>query len=829
MNFTRRKPAPSTAPAHAAPAGALPVPPPKSGHARYAQGAESRNTKQSPFHSDASGLGIGMSQTDAERRHNEKTRQSGAVKENLREVGSKAITKMLSFPWNKTEKRTGMAVFVSTPISSPTFIKSSGPIPSSSLPLGFPRPPTTTSPRIHASSSIAPHHATPMTRRKAVPTSESTHTMSTTASSFSLASTNLFTDEWESSSATDLTSSPDNSPQNSRKGSPKENVMWVVKGFPESPLRADISNAVYGGLAEEEDSPRVEMLARSMRRNSTPIPHSVAAMLADPETPPRNQRRSSTSSTPASRSPATRRPRSTAFDAPGSPDSPGDADDEISPARVTKRPMVDLFASERPLSSRTRIPSIRFEGISMDAVFAEVERKMADDSARDSTMRDVFGTEELAMEKRARRRTKVFSVYRPLSFDATSSSVSVNSEASCNTARPPSVASTTITEQDEPEEPEPIRCEPVRRASPRPSPLNIVAANASTTRNPEIGPRTQSATVPESPYSPPLSGAFPLAISRNSGGIFSPRIDGSFSPAPASPGLGEAFAPSPALSSTSTFRGIELPEVNVVPPTPVDDGGEWSAPKDYTEGGVRSTKVVLLERRTVRVSTRASTSGSRRGERKAVPAIGDIETSTPPLSPAFSVTSFSSATAETPSPTTTTFPPQPTLDKPSPLSRTAFEAEEEGSENEDAFAHMLSNLNRPHTPPPSIIVTSSTSISLTRRALDFHALSSTPPSVKAGNDSDSSSTRYGDAVPNRGLALANSTNTYSTRPLVIAPVAASKSRVVVRVSNSSETLSSSDGATDSEESGYESFEGAEMGVVMMGERVETGYEIGRAI
>ena len=600
--------------------------------------------------------------------------------------------------------------------------------------------------------------------------------------------------------------------------------MWVVKGLTESPLRADISHAVYGGLAEE-DSPQVEHLARSMRRNSTPIPHSVAAMLADPETPPRNQRRSSTSSTPGSRSPAARRPRSTAFDAPGSPDSPGDADDEISPARVAKRPMVDLLAFERPLS-RTRIPSIRFEGISMDAVFAEVERKMADDSARDSMMRDVFDAEETAIEKRARRRTKVFSVYRPLSFDATSSSVSVNSDASGNTARPPSVASTTIIEQDEPE---PIRREPIRRASPRPSPLNIFAANATTTRNPEIGPRTQSATVPESPYSPPLSGAFPLAVSRDSSGIFSPRIDGSFSPAPVSPGLGEAFAPSPALSSTSTFRGIELPEVNVVPPTPVIDGEEWSAPKDYTEGGVRSTKVILLERRTVRISTRASSSVSRRGERKAVPAIGDIETSTPPLSPAFSVTSFSSASAETPSPTTSTFPSQaPIVEKPSPLSRATFEAEEDGSENEDAFAHMLSNLNRPHTPPPSIIVTSSTSVSLTRRALDFHALSSTPPSVKAGNDSDSSSTRYGDALPNRGLALANSTNTYNSRTVIVAPVAASKTRIV-RVSNLSENQSVSDEATDSEESGYESFEGAEMGVVMMGERVETGYEIGRAM
>lgn len=715
----------------------------------------------------------------------------GSGKENIKE--GRGFFKM----WGKSERKGGLTLSASVPsTAAPSSALLVRPHASPSLPLGFPSPPVLLPARPHQSAAIAPHQ--PM-RRVVLP---SQSTMSTIASSFSLASTNLFTDEWESSSS--ITSSPGNSPKSRPvDGGTSDYAMWTVRGLSDSPLRTEIFANVYGGIESDEDAR--ESVDVRHRRASTPTPSSVA-MLADPETP--DDRRGRTSP-----------------ETSGLLDSPGDADDEVSPPRSRSNGR-RATTGDRSLSAQMRIPSIRFEGISMDAVFAEVELKMA---AVTSGTAQTFVPSELAMDKRARRRTKVFSDSRP-QIEPSPSVSSFSSDGSGYTTRATPIASSS-TPVTTPYDVDFRRPFP-RRSSSRPLPLDILAANGCIDAS-CVGDALRHAAGPESLRSPPLSGAFsvpPLKPGRDSSGIFSPRIEGSFSPTPPSPALGEAFvpSPSPALSTTSTFRGIgiELPEVNVVPPTPViAEGEEWSQPKDYTNGGVYQSKVILLEeRRTVRVSTRIGTGGrsDRTMDRKAtsiiLPHTMDERSPPTPLSPALSVASTTSSSYETPvAPSAATFSAsssnvyQPTC-KSTPSAPPNDRAEPFRFVREDvAVGFELP----PRTPPPAIFVTSSSSTSLPLLLRDSPLSGG---GGKGGDESDDSITRFGDAPLLRGLSISSFA--------LVRGEAMGAARVIERSAASAgsassieaETVSSSDGATDSEsDAGYESFEGA---VVMTGARVD---------
>lgn len=738
-------------------------------------------------------------------------RQEGVSARSRKDSGGTRVLSKLFSSWGRSsDKKSASTSAISRQEPSSFVASPSPPTTSQSLPLGFPVPPPLarpadaqpypppprapfhyvpppqSRPQPHASACIAPHIAP-----RVIKTSQSNSTMSTSSSSF--ASTSAFTDEWDSSSeATSLsmTSSPDSSPRrHGRKSSKSSNGpqrMWRVKGLTEPQI-------------EEKDE--TEFVTRS--RNSTPIPSSfVEAMFAEPATPPRLKRLSASSTKPSPASPpfnlahekAARARTRSVQDSPNSPGSCGDADDEDSPRARRKESEGELLGpADVAFSARMRIPSIRFEGISMDEVFAEVEKKMKDEVAS--------GTG--SVEKKAKRRTRVFSMYRPMSSFAegvaTGYSSSLSSTTSSHDALSTYSSSTSIasTSSQPLDAPRPRPPNP-RRSSVRPSPLNVAAANSIMVREPRPSSVTPTAATAAAAraansWTPPLAGAF--SPTRPTRDIFSPGLDASFSLIP-SPGLGEAFVQSPATSSASSMRGVDLPEVCIFPPSPTRRGSE-----DTISGSQRqtTTRVVVLEpKRTVKTSSRASTVARKFVERRTY--VPEQESATPPLSPA-----FSSLSSGANSPVFLDALPSPTFDRSS---------DSDVSEAEDALSTLLAKLNAPRTPPTS---------SLPR-----------VPVPSPVYESDDSATRFGDApllisIPRPLHPLVIPTITCSEGPWedsmeeVQTPRGATPTFVLTPSSSTDSTTSLVTLAgTDSETE-------SEVAVVMMGERISCGYDIGVAM
>lgn len=661
--------------------------------------------------------------------------------------------RLLSFPWGGKKHSTmhidaslapppaapGLSVpgsptslysAISSP-DSPTY----DPIRNSTL-AAFPVPPAVASasspsaPKQHASACIAPHVA--------VCNSDST---STFKSSSSFSSSNLFnsnTDEWESSSeatSMSISSSPESSSKDST-GQTKQQRMWRVKGLAESPPKH--RNPRDGGLrvVEEEDEP-------DSRRNSTPVPRMVALMLADPETPPR---RKSFSSACESRTSPSSPPLDVGYERmlrtlrggatpspPASPEGSRDADDEDdSPtqgAAAARLFQSTSFGSSGSLSGgalgpKTRIPSIRFEGISMDAVFAQVERNMK-------------GSPKAAKEqKAARRRTRVLSMYRPMSFGDELAAAPVEATVAEEVEEPEAadiIDFTTISPS--PSDLDALRCTSTtptptrpmdvprprpypRRTSSRPAPLDVDAANSFPTLS-SLATATSPTDTLASLASPPLSGAFSPRLDRGAPqDLFSPTLAPSptlSSPKVAFPRLGEPFVPSPTPTSTSTFRSSPvIPEVCVCPPSFDDERDNTPVSPINQAAQPGPTKVVMLpQKRLVRASTRAAP--KKAGERRTFmpaplpPRNDDKENYTPPHSPALSSTS---TIHHTPRSRPASIIDSRRLSSNSPLSVRHSDGEDTGSDCEETLHKLLMRLNRPHTPP--------TGASLTAHALQQH-------------------------------------------------------------------------------------------------------------
>ncbi|GAA5952225.1 hypothetical protein JCM21900_000459 [Sporobolomyces salmonicolor] len=771
---------------------------------------------------------------------------SGARKEG-QSGGGGLGKKLLSFPWTRSDKKHATQQLPHPP-PSPTI---SSPITSTlqttaSLPLGFPcpPPPAAVNPLPPSTSNKLQQHpgaAAIGAQSRDHPSNSSLSTFRTTSS---FASTALFassTDGWESEpTSASLTSSPESGRDSCGEAMPHR--MWRVKGMAEQqqPWHHDPLDVVR----EEDETRSARHSFDGGRRNSTPVPRMVAAMLADPETPPR-PKRFSTSSKPSPTSPpfdpiyekAAARIRRAEEEVnaalASSPESSGDADDEVSPPRGKGRMVMRRDRSQddllmgSSLSSRTRIPSIRFEGLSMDAVFAEVEKKINGEAniAEDSS------TTEL--DKKAKRRSRVLSMYKPLTYgeDFTKedgeplppSPSPSTSTTTMDSLRSQSVTPTSAIGPLDVARPRPYP----RRTSSRPTPLNVAAANSMLIAGPASAPvfgtssssSSISSSTPSGAFSPIPNRAPPMQIaSPPLAGSFSPKFgNGPLSPKlgsdplsptlPSSPGLAEAFNPSPALSTTSTFRPFDIPEVCVFPPSPEQRERE-AAMVVVREAPIRRrsepsqpiisgpTKVTMVqEKKVVRVSTRAP---SKRSERQrmytppsalvsSVPHLPQLELrpsssiETPPASPTFDsptippLATFNAVPYAVPSVARTDFHPA--------LSNLSVEqpVEDDSSDCEESLHNMLMRLNRPHTPPTSSSVETSAapSLSLTELALELHMegqsrismltremsnnVSSSPSSTSSSKEnvsplsvrrlhrksrvyeSDDSATRFGDA------------------------------------------------------------------------------------
>lgn len=731
----------------------------------------------------------------------------------------------------------------------------------------------------HPTACIAPHFVRPGIH--------SVSTMSTMTSTSSFAASSL-ADDWDSD-ATSLSSTPESSPGYQKDGTPYQHRMWKVQGL--------------SSVMEDDDEQQVEVISRSRSRNSISGPPSgLPTVVIDPSTPPR-MKRLSDSSTQASPSSPPFDPayevaaRALRLAIAATPDSPGDADNEDSPPRRrrenTKKTSPDHLALQS-WTSRIRIPSIRFEGISMDAVFAEVERKMQANS--ESGLSAIFGA--IVEEKSQSRLYGMHQPDDPSEPTPTSPSTSVHSASSgdsiksANTARPyfdtaPLNVSPPISL---PIGFEPSKNAPLpRRTSSRPTPLNVAAANATAARKSSASPTHSSYSRSATPtpsytstmYSPSTYSQSPYipAPRDTSSSIFSPRNDAFYSPTnytSRSPALlGEAFCPSPTPSTTSTFRGIDLPEVCVLPPTPTPEDGEWSAPIVYNGAAKSSTRVVVLEeKRTVKMSSRVAPSYRKleQSRRAFLPHEG---ASTPPLSPAVSnASTISSSTSESPS--SIKFP----LSEPRIASKLPYVEEDSEVEAEDALTRMLQKLNAPHTPPR----TPSQPFSLTSGAFKLHRKQSHKENERLSSpfdgvastsyESDDSVSRFGDAPAllsvNKTHALApslsprsvtpmplrkdllktqqsefNHTGPHSTVILTLTPSSSNSSfdsidsdsvegasigkayqtipdsRIIRTISSTSFSNSESYDSLDAQ--------AEEVAVVMMGERISCGYHIGVAM
>ncbi|GAA6023285.1 hypothetical protein JCM10207_006220 [Rhodosporidiobolus poonsookiae] len=747
--------------------------------------------------------------------------------------------KLLSFQWTRSDKKHAVQqqqhIFAAAAPPSPTTTTAPAQLQTAaSLPMGFPTPPLAGPsqhgfPQQHPSVAMfVPQHP------------QSNSSLSTVRTTSSFASTALFAssnDGWESEATSlSLTSSPESGRDScSERGVPQQR-MWRVRGLKAEP-------STLGDIAEQEDvrssiyDPSVSACGRSTptRRNSTPVPRMVAMMLADPETPPRPKRFSTSSIQPSPTSPpfdpayeavaAARRRREASGELAldGSPRSidGDDADDEVSPPRQ-RRPMPaaglrkdrshdDLLASTGgSFSATARIPSIRFEGISMDAVFAEVEKKL------NGEVRAPDGS-SAGEVKRAKRRSRVLSLYRPPSQPSMPSDIppvprvveetpeptlalsdSLQSLANLSLSRTssfasdlssrsgsitPTPAATSMAAPAPLDAPRPRQWP--RRTSSRPSPLNVAAANALPSY--ACGPASAPLQAASPMYSPPAAhGVFsPVIPSRPPPAqLVSPPLAGAFSPTklgPSSPGLGEPFNPSssssssprpdpsPALSTTSTFRPCDIPELLVCPPSPTQEELDRAArarerrasavpPTSTVNGSTRVT--VVQEKKLVRVSTRASTRRPRTyvspptqhvaafSSPAPAPAPAPVRapsalamrrpsvSTTPPVSP--TLPAFSTAPYQPPSVARTDFHPAlsssvhvssaspasapSSLDTPAPLNVD----DDSSSDCEESLHNMLMRLNRPHTPP-------STSTSSSNAAEETAASAGPTPSSSTGS------------------------------------------------------------------------------------------------
>ncbi|KAK4336175.1 hypothetical protein RTBOTA2_004936, partial [Rhodotorula toruloides] len=721
----------------------------------------------------------------------------GPVRTQTRPSSGGLGKKLLSFPWSRSEKKQAVAQQQAIAHQPP---RASTPQPRSprpdtfpttnSLPLGFPAPPSSSS-----LASLQQHPSTSAQASRHVPghpTSNSSLSTVNTASSF--ASTSLFTSADDAGWQSDATTMS--------LGSTPESVRaWRMKGLASDafPTLPDIverdnedlrSSICEGMLSSGRETP--------VRRNSTPIPAAVAAMLA-PETPPRPKRHSFSSATASPTSP--KRARESTEDA-GRQESPesakGDeADDEVSPPRQRRssHPFSSHDSPTRPggrLARSMRIPSIRFEGISMDAVFAEVEAKISKELAA--------GTSTLQPEgNMAKRRSRMMSLCDPVMEEAvrerevqvevpeeTPVAAEPETPASTSMSSLASTASTSSTNTEGlPLDIPRLRPWP-RRTSSRPAPLDVDAANALVSWSPMSAP-----LLPAAPMYSPTASHWDQPAERPVSSLASP-----FSPsdsqdslpprACASPMPMDSLEPqpSPALSTTSTFRPCDIPELFVCPPSPPQNGNveqprprpsestraatlpvAQSAPvprqraNSYCEPSRQTrpvtmiagpTKVTVLPpKRMVRMSTRAP---SKRAERPRtfVSVPSRPKSFSPPPTPTFEITPPAPApppTAFAPRPpsyadVSTTPPVSPTCPVPPSLVtvpyhppttlRTDFHpalstlaveqtADEDSSDCEESLHDMLMRLNRPLTPPPpSMTVSAPASPSLTSTALEMH-------------------------------------------------------------------------------------------------------------
>ncbi|BGP26972.1 hypothetical protein JCM10295v2_005934 [Rhodotorula toruloides] len=705
--------------------------------------------------------------------------------------------KLLSFPWSRSEKKQAasyqQALAKQPPRASTPQPRSSRPdtFPTiKSLPLGFPAPPSSSSlASLHQTSSTS---APPSQHVPGHPTSNSSLSTVNTASSF--ASTSLFTSaddaDWQSEATT------------MSLGSTPESVRaWRMKGLTSDafPTLPDIverdnedlrSSICEGMLSSGRETP--------VRRNSTPVPAAVAAMLA-PETPPRLKRHSFSSATGSPTSPnwACGTIESNARKESPASAAGDEADDEVSPPRQRRlsHPFSIHDSPTRPggrLARSMRIPSIRFEGISMDAVFAEVEAKISKELAA--------GPSTLQSEgNMAKRRSRMMSLCDPVMEEAVRERevqvevpeeppVAAEPEAatSASMSSLASTSSASCTNSDGlPLDVPRLRPLP-RRTSSRPAPLDVDAANALVSWTPMSAP-----LLPAAPMYSPMASHWSKPTERPASSLASPFSPSdskdSLSPrACASPSPMDALEPqpSPALSTTSTFRPCDIPELFVCPPSPPQNGSEeqpWPrapastraqtlpavnaapAPRQrhssYYEPSRQArpvtmiagpTKVTVLPpKRMVRMSTRTP---SKRAERpRTFVSVPSRPTSfSPPPTPTVEITPPAPApppTALAPHPpsyvdVSTTPPVSPTCPVPPSLVtvpyhppatlRTDFHpalstlaveqtAEEDSSDCEESLHNMLMRLNRPLTPPPPAVTGSApASPSLTSTALELH-------------------------------------------------------------------------------------------------------------
>lgn len=636
-------------------------------------------------------------------------------------TGTSIGRKLRSFPWSRSsadkkqqQKRATISArerIVSSagpdaPRPGPSILKTSsssslptknGPGGSPSLPMGFPAPPPSTS----SSASI------------------STGTSFASTSMFTSFSSSTATDDagWHSeATSVSLNSSPEmgvggfsndsliklrnsrraakessSSSSNAAAAAPRSNTGGVR---PFSVLSDIVERDNEDGRASMYDVLSMYSVPTSVhghgsdvpvRRVSTPIPPAVALMLAsEPATPPRQKRWSTSSIDESSSSPSASR----------GAERGAETDDEISPRRRrrnsfdspgtrTKTEAANAVANHRRPASSIRIPSMRFDGISMEAMFAEVEARMnrqlaakqlaagAAQSRAAPAPESMTADLQDAVKKQARRKSRVMSLQEPLSFE-----ISTPVFAPASTTSTTSRREETIVEEDEEAEEEadnsplPVVAPSVRqqlphRTSSRPEPLNVNAANSTVSSRwsprsaplQSTGPFCDSSPSPavvvtpttcESPTSPtPAKGAFsallpPVVEPEQEGteppaavaaGQASPRLQGSIPELlvcpPSPPERPKRRAPpppplrlGPSPSSSSSVVGKQqrpFPKMQQ-PPSPASLTSPLPRPTTMVNGETKVT-LVQTEKKFVRLSTRAQPARRRtdRGRTYSVP------------------------------------------------------------------------------------------------------------------------------------------------------------------------------------------------------------------
>ncbi|POY76242.1 hypothetical protein BMF94_0437 [Rhodotorula taiwanensis] len=602
--------------------------------------------------------------------------------------------KFRSFPWSRSDKK-GSApaeqkhVLISSsgsigPKPGPSILKSAG--------------------SAHGVAASGPHHASSngdMPRQRAATDTAalssrpgkshpSSNASLSTASSF--ASTSLFGSTEDAGWHSEATSVSLSSAGGSVRGgtsdslSKMRNHRRVIKETsggvrPFSVLSDIVERENEDARASMYDVLSMYSTAREIpvRRVSTPIPPAVAAMLAcEPATPPRQKRWSTSSIDEGS---------------PSAVASDGDADAELSPPRLRRRNSFDSpRSSETPETPNTRlarsirIPSMRFDGISMDAMFAEVEARVNRELAlkglegpptTSSSLPDIAP----AVAKKARRKSRVTSLQEPLAFEISQPVFQPPAGSSVGRiAKPtsPPREATILEEEEEEESLEPVVAPPSRtaavqqipkRTSSRPEPLDMHAANS----------------VPRwSPRSAPLQAAAPFFATET---VTSPICGTPTSPTPSKGALASLLPPVDSIGTASGASDIphvasprlqtSIPELLVCPPSPPErpkrrappppplqlaakpsassvpfptfrptsntsqHSPPLSAPLRHVTVINGETKVtVLTDKKVVRLSTRAQ---NRRADRSRtfsvpIPLPQSMRSPTTPLTPTFEIT-----------------------------------------------------------------------------------------------------------------------------------------------------------------------------------------------